>query len=136
MKYLFILLTLFSFNALAEPVNINKADAKTIAESLKGIGMKKAQAIVRYRKKNGAFKTLDDLMNVKGIGEKTVKKNASNLGLSKGKTKTAKKAKTTKKKVTKQDDKKKSKTKAKKTKSKKEGKKSKKKAKAKKKKSK
>jgi competence protein ComEA len=136
MKYLLILLTLFSFNAFAEPVNINKADAKTLSKSLKGIGMKKAQAIVRYRKKNGAFKTLDDLMNVKGIGEKTIKKNASDIGLSKGKTETAKKAKKTKKKVTKQD-KKKSKSKAKsKTKDKKEGKKSKKKTKAKKKKSK
>lgn len=77
---------LFSFNVLAEPVNINKATAKTIAESLKGIGIKKAEAIVKYRKKNGSFKSLTDLSNVHGIGEKTLKSIASDVGLSKGKT--------------------------------------------------
>ncbi len=96
MKYLLILLTLFSLNAFAAPVNINKANAKTLAESLKGIGIKKAEAIVRYRSKHGSFKTLDDLRNVKGIGEKIIKNIASDVGLSKGKGKAKKVSKTKK----------------------------------------
>ena len=123
MKYLLILLTLFSFNTFAEPVNINKANAKTIAESLKGIGNKRAQAIVRYRAKHGSFKTLDDLRNVKGIGDKIIKNIASDVGLSKGK---GKKSTTTKKAKAKKQDKKKTKQK----KSTKAGKKGKKKAKS------
>ena len=99
MNKLLILLALFSFNVLAEPVNINKANAETIAESLKGIGIVKAKEIVKYRKKNGPFKSLADLSNVKGIGEKTVKNIAADVGLSKGK---VSKTKKTKKKVAKQ----------------------------------
>ena len=51
-------------------VNINTASAAEF-EALPGIGPKMAQRIVEYREKNGAFKKLEDLMNVKGIGEKT-----------------------------------------------------------------
>ncbi len=58
--------------AVAGPVNINKADAETIAEELKGIGFAKAQAIVEYRRKHGPFKSPDDLSLVKGIGERTL----------------------------------------------------------------
>lgn len=87
MKKILILLTLLSFNVFATPVNINKADAKTLSESLKGIGMKRAKAIVAYRSKNGPFKSIDDLRNVKGIGDKIVKGIASDTGLSKSKRK-------------------------------------------------
>ncbi len=66
-------------SSFAEMVNINKADAETIAENLKGIGLTKAKAIVKYRKENGKFQTVDDLTKVKGIGEKTVEKNRSDL---------------------------------------------------------
>jgi|CXWL01.1.fsa_nt_gi competence protein ComEA len=69
-KKLLILLTLCSVNAIAAPVNINTADAKTIADSLNGVGLKKAEAIIDYRSKNGAFKTVDDLKQVSGIGDK------------------------------------------------------------------
>lgn len=79
MKKLFFIIMMFSFNALAAPVNINTADAKTISESLDGIGMKKAEAIVSYRKEKGPFKTSDELSNVKGIGEKTVAKNKGDI---------------------------------------------------------
>ncbi len=74
MKRIFVLLALFSMNAWAVPVNINTASAEVIAQSLKGIGMKKAQAIVEFRKKNGSFNSLNDLTLVKGLGEKTVNK--------------------------------------------------------------
>lgn len=59
----------------AQPVNVNTADAGTIAANLKGVGQSKAEAIVAYREKNGAFKSVDDLVKVKGIGEKTVAAN-------------------------------------------------------------
>ncbi len=74
MKRIFVLLALFSMNVWAAPVNINTASAEVIAQSLKGIGMKKAQAIVEFRKKNGSFNSLNDLTLVKGLGEKTVNK--------------------------------------------------------------
>ena len=59
----------------AQPVNINTADAPTLATALRGVGESKAEAIVAYREANGAFKSADDLVNVKGIGEKTVELN-------------------------------------------------------------
>jgi competence protein ComEA len=74
-KILVILLAAFcSFNVMASPVNINTADAKTISEALSGIGLKKAEAIVKYRESKGEFKTAEDLVNVDGIGAKTVEK--------------------------------------------------------------
>ncbi len=71
-----ILSLAFCFPAFAaQPVNVNTADATTIAANLKGVGQSKAEAIVAYREKNGAFKSVDDLAKVKGIGEKTVAAN-------------------------------------------------------------
>ncbi|HEY1588709.1 MAG TPA: ComEA family DNA-binding protein [Rhodanobacter sp.] len=59
----------------ATPVNINKADAATIASSLDGIGQSKAQAIVAWRDAHGPFKSADDLAQVKGIGQATLERN-------------------------------------------------------------
>lgn len=56
---------------ITTPVNINKADVAEL-ETLKGLGVKKAQAIVDYRKANGDFKAVADLAHVKGIGVKMV----------------------------------------------------------------
>ena len=66
-------------NALAGPVNVNTADAKTLARELNGVGMAKAEAIVAYREKNGPFKGADDLVKVKGLGKKLVDQNKANL---------------------------------------------------------
>ena len=51
-------------------VNLNSATAAQIA-TLPGIGEKAAQRIIEYREKNGGFKKIEELMNVKGIGEKS-----------------------------------------------------------------
>lgn len=79
MKKLAILLVFCSVNAFAVPVNINTADAKTIADSLSGIGLKKAEAIIDYRTKKGVFKAVTDLTQVSGIGDKTVEKNKADI---------------------------------------------------------
>ncbi len=65
----------------AAEVNINQADAVTLSSELKGIGEKKAQAIIDYRKQNGPFKSIEELQNVKGISIKTIDKNRAKLGL-------------------------------------------------------
>lgn len=50
-------------------VNINTADAEKLA-TLKGIGPALAQRIIEYREQNGTFKTVDEIKNVRGIGDK------------------------------------------------------------------
>ena len=62
-------------------VNINSASAEEIADLLTGIGLNKAKSIVAYRQENGAFAKVDDLLNVKGIGPATLKKNRARLRL-------------------------------------------------------
>lgn len=64
---------------LAGPVNINTADAETISAELQGVGLSKAQAIVEYRQANGPFKSADELVEVKGIGERTLEMNRGNI---------------------------------------------------------
>ena len=69
-----------------ETVNINRADTATLAAYLKGVGANKAEAIVKYRKANGKFKSVADLKNVPGIGDETFKDNKSKMSTSRGKT--------------------------------------------------
>ena len=79
MKQLFLVLLLCPVYAFATPVNINQADAQAISGALTGIGPKKAEAIVQYRKEHGNFNTLEDLEKVSGIGEKTIKANEKDI---------------------------------------------------------
>ena len=57
-----------------EQININKADAKALT-TLKGIGKDRALKIIEYREKNGPFQKPEDIMKVKGIGQKIFEKN-------------------------------------------------------------
>ncbi|KAF7598093.1 MAG: competence protein ComE [Candidatus Dactylopiibacterium carminicum] len=73
-KLLLACITCFALNGLAlAAVNINTATQEQL-EALPDIGPAKARAILDYRKANGAFKRIDDLKNVKGIGDKTLDK--------------------------------------------------------------
>jgi competence protein ComEA len=63
----------------AEPVNINTADAETLASAINGVGLKKAREIIAYRQQNGPFATVDDLSKVNGIGTHTVESSRENL---------------------------------------------------------
>ncbi|MGN6520059.1 MAG: ComEA family DNA-binding protein [Dokdonella sp.] len=75
-RFLFCFSCLLLLPAVAvAQVDINHADAKTLAESLSGIGLVKAEAIVAYRKANGPFARIEDLGKVKGIGSKTIEAN-------------------------------------------------------------
>jgi competence protein ComEA len=70
---------------LAGPVNINTADAATLAKELSGVGLKRAEAIVEYRQKHGPFKSADELALVKGIGPAAVAKNRELIRIDGGK---------------------------------------------------
>jgi competence protein ComEA len=71
-----LLLPLF---AIAGPVDINSADAATLARELNGVGDSRARAIVDYREKNGRFATPEDLMKVSGIGQQVFNLNRENI---------------------------------------------------------
>ncbi|MBS9425269.1 ComEA family DNA-binding protein [Photorhabdus caribbeanensis] len=60
-------------------VNINTASAEELAKALNGIGVKKAQGIVEYREKHGAFTTVEQLQEVQGIGPVFIERNRSKL---------------------------------------------------------
>lgn len=82
MKSLFSVLVLvlcsaFAFAAL--PIDVNRADAQLLADSLNGIGLKKAEAIVAWREKNGEFSSIEQMLAVKGIGESFVVKNKDRI---------------------------------------------------------
>lgn len=62
-----------------ESVDINRADAVQIASALDGIGQKKAEKIVAWRSEHGAFKSVDDVAAVPGIGQKLALRNKDYL---------------------------------------------------------
>ena len=75
MKRLLLALITFviSTSIAMATVNLNTATKEDL-DKVKGIGPVKAQSIIEYRKKNGPFKSVDELENVKGFGSKSVKK--------------------------------------------------------------
>ncbi|EKT53516.1 ComEA family DNA-binding protein [Providencia sneebia] len=60
-------------------VNINQAGIEELAEKLNGIGIQKAKAIVEYREKYGAFNSLENILEVSGIGPAFLEKNRDKL---------------------------------------------------------
>lgn len=61
--------------ALAGPVNINKADQETLEAELEGIGPALAAAIVRDREENGSYESPDEILRVRGIGQRVLESN-------------------------------------------------------------
>jgi competence protein ComEA len=78
--WLFLLCALLSASCWAA-INLNTASQQEL-ETLVGVGPAKARAIIAYRKQHGPFKKLQDLNNVPGFGDKTVKKLEKDLTLS------------------------------------------------------
>lgn len=76
-----LLALMISVPAMAGTVDINKADAATISQQLKGVGPAKAKAIVEYRTAHGAFKSVDELRKVHGIGDKLLAKIRNDVSL-------------------------------------------------------
>jgi competence protein ComEA len=74
-----IVLGCLATGAFAGPVNINTADAATLAAELQGVGPALAEAIVRDRSENGKFDTPEALTRVKGIGDRIVALNRENI---------------------------------------------------------
>lgn len=74
-----LLMMVFASSVPAAQVNINTADAATLAKELQGVGLKRAQAIVEYRQKHGPFKSADELALVKGIGPAAIDKNRDRI---------------------------------------------------------
>jgi competence protein ComEA len=72
-------------SAAKSPVNINTATAAEL-QSLPGIGARTAARIIEYRQKNGPFKKVEELMNVRGVGEKSFLKLKPQLTLGQSKT--------------------------------------------------
>ena len=65
----------------AASININTASAETLASGLNGVGMSRAQEIVRYRESYGPFASVEELGEVKGIGAATINKNRALITL-------------------------------------------------------
>lgn len=67
--------------AQAQLVNINTADAATLAAGLRGVGLSRAEDIIRYRETYGPFATVEELVDVKGIGQATLENNRAVITL-------------------------------------------------------
>lgn len=73
---------LFASLALAEPLDLNTASVEQLASTLDGVGESKAQAIVAWRESHGPFQRVEELLEVKGIGENTLRKNRGRIAVS------------------------------------------------------
>lgn len=78
-----LLLPAWGALAVAGPVDINTADAATLAKELDGVGPARAQAIVEYRETAGPFERPEDLAEVSGIGRRVLEANEGNILVSK-----------------------------------------------------
>lgn len=65
----------------ADAIDINTATAEEFAAAMSGVGFRKAEAIVADREMNGPFTSIDDLVRVRGIGDRTVEANRERLSV-------------------------------------------------------
>ena len=70
-----------AISTVSGKININTANAQMLASTLKGIGLKKAEAIIEYRKTYGDFHNIQELADVSGIGQSTLEKNAGAIAV-------------------------------------------------------
>ena len=78
------ILSLASFSVSAETVNLNKADAAALEYYLTGVGEVRSKEIVQYRNEHKKFKSIEEVKEVKGIGEVIYNKIKSSLSLTSG----------------------------------------------------
>jgi competence protein ComEA len=79
-RFVFLIQIFFSCAAFgAVQVDINSADAVTLARELADVGLVKAEAIVAYRVAHGPFTTFEDLAKVKGIGPRVIEENRERI---------------------------------------------------------
>lgn len=81
-KQLLATLALLPVLAFAAPVDLNTADADTLARALKGVGPARAEAIVAWREANGPFKSPEEIVLVQGIGQRVLEDNREVLSVS------------------------------------------------------
>ena len=77
--FLLLVVLMMTGVAMAGPVDINVADAKTLTQELTGVGAAKAKAIVSYRQQHGPFAKPSDILKVKGIGVRILEDNRHNI---------------------------------------------------------
>lgn len=80
-KILLVACLLIPTLLLAEVVNINTADKESLMSAIKGVGEKRAEAIIAYREKNGPFKSIEELAEVRGVSASVVEANLNNLSI-------------------------------------------------------
>ena len=83
-RFFLVMFLLSGFAFAAEQpsiVNINSADAETIAEVLKGVGRVRAQSIVKWRESHGPFTSAEQLVEVSGVGAVVLEKNRDKIVL-------------------------------------------------------
>jgi competence protein ComEA len=80
-KTLLALCLLIPTLLFAETININTADKESLMSAIKGVGEKRAEAIIAYREDHGPFKSIEELANVRGVGPSIVESNMDNLSL-------------------------------------------------------
>ena len=76
---LIALLALPCYLSAADKVNINTASREILMSEIKGVGEKRADAIIAYREQNGPFKSVDELRNVTGVGQSILDENRDSL---------------------------------------------------------
>ncbi len=80
-KILLALCLLIPTLLFAETININTADKESLMSAIKGVGEKRAEAIIAYREEHGPFKSLEELADVKGVGPSIVEANMENISV-------------------------------------------------------